>query len=420
MAKPLIIDNGLYTNFAERLSREQKVAYFSVWGNAAPTSRELAPGTGFPNIERVNDPLGYVLDGSASAIYIPDINLNDYERLARQAEIPVFGAGEGNRLETDRWFLKEFLEAHGLDVIASVEITGIDELEAYLRDPKNDDKYLKVSVMRGDLETFHHEDWNGTADWFTELRSKVGPLGRRMRFIVEDPIPDAYEVGIDGFFVDGELLEPFVVGPEIKDAGYFGVVCESLNELPKAVRKVVKALGEYFAETGYRCFFSNEMRVTPAGVVYMTDATCRIPSPPGGVIMNAMRNFPEVVDAIARGKRIKPDFGDAKYLCEYILKSDWVSEHFLNVRYSGDFAARVALHNHCRIDDETWVIPHSWGHTEIGSALGWGKTREAAGAMAKQSADAIKAYPHSVVFERDVLQIAEEALAKGAQLGFPE
>lgn len=417
--RPLIIDNGLYTGFAERLARDQEIAYFSAWHNAAPTSRELAPAMGLPNIERVNHPLDYIAEGRASAIYVPDINLTDYEHLARKLNLPVFGAGDGNQLETNRWALKEFLARHDLDVITSVEIEGIDNLEAYLRDPRNGDKYIKVSMVRGDFETFHHEDWSGTADWFTELRGRIGPLGAHLRFIVEDPIEDAYEVGIDGFFVDGTLLEPFVIGPEIKDAGYVGVLCEHVKELPQRVRAVIKALAQYFAETNYRCWFSNEMRVTPNGTVYMTDATCRMPSPPGGVIMNAMRNFSEVVAAIAEGERPAPDFGDARYFCEYVLKSDWAAKHFLELRYPAEFAAQLAFHNHCRIDGRNWIIPHSWGQIEIGSAVGWGTTLKDATTMAAASAKAVKAYPDGVQYARDALDLAARELSRGGRLDFP-
>ena len=361
-----MIDHGLFPAFAERLARDAKVGYYSSWQNAFPVSREMAPGMGLEGVTRVNDPLRAL--ELANVVAIPDLYHNDFESLSRGNQ-PTFGAGEGNRLETDRWFLKEFLTQHDLPVVKSVELDGTDDLRAFLEDKENTDKYIKVSVYRGDMETFHHIDWLQSQTWFEDLVRRLGPLGRQMRFIAEDPIPDALEVGIDGFYVGHQLLTPFAIGYEIKDAGYVGVVTD---DIPEIMRSTMDALSEYFAETDYRCWFSNEMRITKDGTVFMTDATCRMPSPPGGVMLEAISNFTEVITTMARGKIAAPDFGKTAYLTEIVLKSDWVSEHWLEVRVPPRFANLVKLHNYCRIDGHLWVIPHDSQYSEFGSAIGYG------------------------------------------------
>ena len=80
---------------------------------------------------RVNDPLRAL--ETADVIACPDLYHNDFESIARLNR-PTFGAGEGNKLETDRWFLKEFLTEHDLPVVKSVEIQGTDDLRDFLQD----------------------------------------------------------------------------------------------------------------------------------------------------------------------------------------------------------------------------------------------------------------------------------------------
>lgn len=411
MPKPLIADHGLYTNLAARLGRETPVAYFSTWANAAPFSRDVLPGTGLEGVERVDDPVAFILDGKASALIVPDLYLTDYERLARGMEIPTFGPGGGARIETDRWFLKEFLEAHKFPVIQSDEIAGIGHFRDYLKAPANDDKFIKLSTFRGDMETRHHRHWRGSRAWFEHQAGQLGPGGDLMRFIAERPIPSEIETGIDTYFRDGWVL-PMIVGYEIKDAGYIGVRAEDWKELPREVRRLAGALAEYFNEQSYNGFFSNEMRVLKDGTVYMTDATCRVPSPPGGVMMAACRNFAAMVL-----KDKAPDYGEARYFCEIILKSGWVANHFLEISYPPEMEERLAFHNHCKIGEATWAIPHRWGHQEFGSACGWGETLEEAAGMAQETAEAVEA--EQLTFDADVLEKAQKQLSKGAKLGFP-
>lgn len=395
LPKPLICDNGLYCSMAARLAGEMEIAYFSTWANAFPQSRELAPATGIPNVERVDDPISFILDGKASHVIVPDLYLDGIERLARQCEIPTFGSGAGNALETDRWGLKEFLAEHDLDVINSVQVKGIEEARTLIE--KDPEKFVKVSVFRGDMETRSGEDFLTEYD---ALRHRLGQLADSIIFIIEDPIDDAIEIGIDTFVLNGEFAESPILGIERKDAAYFGW----RDFLPKDFAPITTALARYF--TDYNNFFSLEMRKNKHGL-FVTDATCRLPSPPGGVMMAACQNFPDVVL-----KSANPDYGDARYFCEIVLKSDWVAENWLKVTFPKKMAERFAFHNYCLRDGEVWIIPHDSKYKEFGSALGWGTTPAEAKSMCIEAAEAVKA--NQLVFDASELDKAEEdATASG-------
>jgi hypothetical protein len=386
MAKPLIIDGGLYTNVAQRLAREMEVAYFSLWASAAPISAEVMPGAGIPNVERVNDPLKFAMEGKASAVVVTDLYLDDYEAALRSMEIPVIGANSGTVLETDRLALKQLLMEHDLPVADTYTAEGLEVAREHIE--KHRDWFVKISTFRGDMETKKGEDFLAEYD---ELKADLGPTGDSIQLILEAPIESDYEVGLDTWYW-GKWLMPAIWGLENKDKAYAGALIE---EIPAEVAPIFKVLAAFFSKHEYRGFFSNEMRFSKSGI-HMTDATCRVPSPPGGVMMAACRNF---ADVILKGAA--PDYGGARFFCEIILKSQWVAEHFLKVGFAKEMAQRLSFHNHCMIDGDTWIIPHRWGHQEFGSALGWGKTAKEAGEMAKETAKAV---------EGCQLEFSEEAL----------
>ena len=408
-AKALIIDHGAYTNLAERLGAETEVAYWSSNLDAFPVSRETSPGTGLKGVERIDDPLEFMLEGKASHVIVPDLYLGGFESVARQLELPVFGSGEGQRLETDREFMLDFLAEHDLPIPEGVVIEGITELGKYLKGKK--DLYVKVSTYRGDLETEHYTDWDAKQPWFDRLKVRLGPIGERIKFIVQEPIESVCEVGIDTYFLRNEWTT-FILGWEIKDAGYVGRITD--DQWRGNERRLMLSLTAYLLTTGYNNFFSNEMRITKDGTIYMTDATCRIPSPPGGVMMWAAKNFADVVL-----KGASPDYGDAQWFCEIVLKSNAVATDYVRLKYPK--SQHYAFHSHCVIDGNTWIVPHpSWSYdgkpyVEFGSALGWGKSLEDAEAMAREAAQALEG--DGVRYDDHVLEKAEQEIEKSKAVG---
>ena len=404
----LVLDNGLYPDVARRLAKSgASVGYFSTWGNSFPRSQEQAPAIGIPHVERVNDPI-QALAAHPGLVVVADLYLDDYEFLARQLEIPTVGANTGTQLETDRWRLKEVLSNAGLEVIQSVEIEGLENVRAYLQE--HPDTYVKVSTFRGDMET------RKAADWLVEyhdLAARLGPFGSRMRFIVEDAIPDAIEVGLDGYYCGSTWLEPFVVGVETKDATYWGAVVDSIERLPREVRKIVNVIGGIFKQCGYRGFFSNEMRILPDGRTFFTDATCRVPSPPGGVMMGACRNFAEVIRGLGKGVAVAPDYA-GRWLTEIVLKSDWVADRFLEVKVPS--LELYTFHNYCVLDDRVWVIPHDSQMSEFGSALGWGDDLESAIRAATDAAEEVNA--NRLTWEKPEPREALECRQELREVGF--
>lgn len=405
-AKVLVLDNGLYPSIAARLAEFTDVAYFSSWNSAYPISREFAPGIGIKGVERVNEPIRYMLDGKASHVVVADLYLNGYEALARKLEFPTFGCNSGNEMETDRTFMLDFLGQQGLPVAPTVEVTGLDDLRTYLKGVE--DKYIKVSIFRGDMESWHHEDYASSEPKLTSLAVRFGPLANQIRFQVQDAIASVCEAGLDTYFLNGAFVQPSLLGWEIKDAGYAGYL---IRDTPKEFKPVMAAMAKYFKESHYQCFFSNEMRITKDGTVYQTDCTCRMPSPPSGVMIHACKNIDKVLLA---GKA--PDYGKAEFFCEIILSSADVSHDFLAVSYPKELRGNYAFHNYCEVDGKTWILPNEqWSdasppYVEFGSALGWGASLSDASEMAEEAAEACKA--SHLTYGSNVLEKARGEMEK--------
>src|ERR1039458_3950765 len=109
-----------------------EVAYSNAEYSAFPVSRDSAPAVGYKNVEIIEDPIRFMLDGRASHVIIPDLHLTDFATLARRLDIPLFASGEAEELENDRWKLLEFLEANKLPNIQAHEIVGVDALGKFL------------------------------------------------------------------------------------------------------------------------------------------------------------------------------------------------------------------------------------------------------------------------------------------------
>jgi hypothetical protein len=406
----LVVDNGLFVAVAMRLAKDgYKVLYYTPWENSSPLAREMAPGSGLEeqNVFRCNDRMEALSDG-VDLVVIPDLYHEGFQYFVEShSEVPVFGPGSGQKLENDRWFLKELLDKHGHDVIASEEIEGVENLQKFIAKKENAEKIIKVSLLRGDMETFDPSKGSAVV-WADDLKRRMGPIGSRVKFIAEDMIPDALEVGVDTFYRKGAMLGKPILGFEVKRSGvYLGTTDFSMSRF----KPLADTVGGFFASTNYDCFFSNEIRCTKHREMYLIDATTRVPSPPGEVMLAAMKSFADV----ARGGA--PDWEENLWFAEVGLYSDWLAEHYLEIEVPKEHRELFSFRCYCRIDGKDWAIPQDSRDSRIGSAFGFATTAKAAIEMADEVAKSVKA--HQLDFDSvDVaLEEVEKADAYGLSVG---
>lgn len=212
----LIYDaSGGFTHVAEAIAPSfGNVLYYSFYERGFPDVKDYLPGMGLDGIERVDD-FDDALAHADICCFL-DVSRPGLQERLRKEGMPVWGAGRGSKLEQDREVLKAVLKECGLPVSPWRPVDGLDELREVLRE--KDDLWVKMSMWRSCLETYHHLSYFASQTWLDDLGVRLGPFQNSARFIVEEPIAgDACEVGLDGFQAAGKLLTPTLWGYEVKD-----------------------------------------------------------------------------------------------------------------------------------------------------------------------------------------------------------
>lgn len=351
MKKILVYDWGACIEHAIRMARDgHEVFYYCPWQSAAPSSNRIMVGEGMDGIKRVKSFWEYV--DTVDVIAFFSTNQSDLIEYLRKKGYKVFGAGKGEIFEQDRWFLKKAIKKLGLPYNHSEKITGLDNLKEYLED--KEDKFIKTSFIRGDMETYHYVDFESAEPWFDELATSLGAKKNTIDFIVEDPI-DGLEIGYDGFTIDGQYPKKALYGYEYKDKGYIGKIVDYDTEHP-SIKLVNEKLSPIFKKWKTRSMYHNELRITDEGVGYLIDPCMRGGLPPSEIELEIFSNFSEIVINGAEGILVEPK-PIAKYGAEMYFESEWCLEHWLKIGIPKEIRKWVKISGCCNIDGNYYIIP---------------------------------------------------------------
>lgn len=405
-----MVDNGLFVGLAQTLAKEfGRVLYHTPdWAKGFPSIQDAIIGDGFNEFERVND-IWEVMDEVDICVF-PDICHAGLQLHLESIGKRVWGARQGDSLEMIREKFLRKLEDVGLDVPGWRLITGLPKLREYLK--KNEDKYVKISRWRQDLETFHHLDYDLSLGKLDELACRFGPLQDDMPFIVVDPIECIAEIGYDGYCIDGKFPTQSSYGIECKNKGYIGTL-KKYHSLPQSVREVNAALSETLAGFNYRQFWSTEIRVTEDSAFFI-DPTCRLGMPSGDAQLALYGNVAEIVWNGAAGILVDPKPA-AKFCAQSLMshsgkEGSWRTLHIPDEIY--DF---VRLLYPCKIGDLYGISPSSRCEDTIGSVIGIGDTIEEAIQHVNANAYLLKQQPVTVHVDSlaDVLADIQESQDEG-------
>jgi hypothetical protein len=407
----LVHDYGLFIELAMCMAKDFKeVIYYAPWKGSYPTPEKAMIGAGIPNLTRSMNFFDDV--ERADLLVFFDVYDGDLQEHFRKhfPDKRVFGTGHGEKLELDRVWFRETLKQLGLPVAKYKEIVGMDAMREVFK--SEEDKWLKISTFRGLFETYHHKTYTKSLPKLDMITHKAGAYQKLIKFLVEDPIAPAVEVGGDYFISKGKHLSPGTYGIEAKDMGY---VCKIMNkeDLPSPVAKVndtIEPVLEEFKMNGMIC---TEIRVLPDGTPYYTDACMRAGCPPAELYCEMFKNFSEIIWGVAGGEDVKP-IPATKYGAQIILKSDDAKEDWLAVSVPAKYRKWVKFRNLCQIGDQMYYIPQDKG-TIIGSAIGIGNTPEEAEMKALEAADSVEA--EGIYFEKDCFDQLDEEIEKAQKYG---
>lgn len=366
-----VVDNGHYIRFAEKFAESYGKVYLHCPQEESylnPTKDSIGSGIKDVNlIEYDKDFWRLALDDKIDCFFFPDVGMGgSYQYPLRRLGKRVCGSLDSEKVELDREYLNDCLKQVGLPFVPFHKCRGTAELRAYLK--KNPERIIKISYYRGVVETFRATNSYETELRIIELECALGVNKDTFEFLCQDIIESELEIGYDGFNVDGITPEYSMLGPEIKDKAYLGVI---VKENPDLIKLVNKMMAPIFKKHGYQGFYHNELRLVDKPwkgfpcTPYYTDATCRAGSPPSEAMLEAYAPH-----CLARGvwdmsegrlPVLKPV---TKWVAEIVLHTPWYDKNWLHIDIPAPLKKWVALKDYCVKDDgQTYCIPnHNGGY----------------------------------------------------------
>lgn len=409
----LVYDYGNYISIAERLARSdayQTVFYFCPKiMNGFPDHKPVDIGRNIPNVQVINE-WATVID-SVDLVIFPDSHEPGLQVFFESLGKKVFGCRWGCEIEHNRSYAKQLMKEIDLPVNDYEVAFGIDDLESLLRNREN--VYVKSS-LRGDMESWHHENYLLSKNELERMRNSLGTYKNKETYIIESPIESIAEIGIDSFCVDGIYPSQSLSGIELKDTGYYGQIVNYIS-LPRQLKLVSDKFSDVFRDLRYRGAYSNEVIISTDKKGYLIDSTCRCAQPPTDLSLELYSNYPEIVWWVANGMVpiINPKY---KHGVQFIIKSDLARTEPSPIIVPDVFKNYVKIKNLTIDDDGLWYYtPMGIDMTEIGSVIGMGDTMQGAIDMAKMVAAEIKGF--DIKIKTDCINDAVDQIQRLRQIG---
>lgn len=355
------VDHGLFLPLAEKLAEKfKRVFYYCPWEEGFSTLRKGAIGDGYETIEKVLDI--WEIKNECDLFCFPDIQHAGIQLELESQGFPVWGSKAADSLEINRRKFLRVLGQVGLEVPPHAIVFGITALRDHLRGVE--DKYIKISRWRGDLETTHWRNWREDENLLDVWAVKFGGMREEIPFLVFDALPTDIEIGSDTYCVNGEWPSHMLNGIENKDKSYFGVVTP-FDEMPQHVTDVLKAFGPVLGSYRYTNQFSTEIRVVD-DTPYFIDPTCRagLPSTPSQMML--WENLADIIWHGANGEIIDPVFSD-KFSMEVAITADPDENAWITVELPESIRPYAKLAR-AAIVDGCHTLPPEPRHGDI---VGW-------------------------------------------------
>ena len=424
--KALVYGYGIFDVFlAQTLAQDYgEVMLFVPWMGPWPTPDYQNIGKGIPGITRVEsyEDAKAIVKENKGTFYFFDVGDADKQCELRQEGCSVFGAGgiknsEGRYpaqdLEIDRSFFKDTLKEVGLPFAPYRIVHGIDELSVILR--KENDLWVKMDVtIRGIKETFHHIDWKSSVNEIDELAHKLGFCRDVTEFMVETPVEkDGVEIGDDSMRLHGESFENSLYGIEDKGDGYSCKVVQS-DKLPAPIQTINKAMLPIYQKHDICGAMSSEVRWGKEKKAYYIDACQRMGNPPAACISEIYKNFSQVVDGIARGEKVKPEF-KAKYAAELSIEAQNADYESIPMDINEKDWHSIKIRRACKIGDQYYNIPFRDKVSTVVKVVGLGETLEEAQGNCMKAAEDFKC--KGKTFNKNTFNELNEIIDRSVSLG---
>jgi hypothetical protein len=385
-----VIGAGLFQPLAHVLARHfERVLYYRPIDKEFPKPNDTVIGTGYDDIGRIDVLFDESVIAETDLFVFPDIHWALEQKYLRSIGKLVFGSGDADALELWRHDFYKELEDAGLPTVPHEMIKGMKALREHLQ--KVEDKYIKVSLVRGLMETWHHTEYRLTKPKLDEIEYDLGCLSEEQEFMVQDALESEREVGSDQIIVDGRFPKTVQYSVEGKDKTCLAMM-RATAALPKEVRFVNDRIGDLLKPV--RGFFSSEIRIGKKDKLpYFTDPTVRHASPAGETYLAMCGNIGEMILGAAQGVIVEPQCPN-RFAAQALLVSEQAETMNVPIYIDPKVRDMVFLyHSGIRESDgQECVMKTDAKFAEIGSVVGVGKTIDEAIMACKKNAEGVEAY----------------------------
>lgn len=308
----LCVDYGYFISLASALSRQfKKVYYYSPEDTEFKDVGKCVLGDGVDGIERLDDWETPENIERIDLFIFPDLGYAPKQQWLRsigKLGKPVWGSGDSTYIELSRTAFLKWVKAMGLPYAPYKSVRGITALWDYLKTVER--KWVKINKYREQQETFFHFNAEYSRPILEQMAVKFGGLADEPVFVVQDEIEPAYEIGYDGWTVDGAFPPSSFAGYEKKNEAYVGSLLQ-YEQLAEPVRRVNEAIAPYMKKWHARNFISTEIRLKEENgevVPYYIDPTQRCA---GLTMEHTQENCLNLAECIWRGAHsdmVAPEF----------------------------------------------------------------------------------------------------------------
>jgi len=407
----LVADYGTFISLAEKLSESYKtVYYYSPFEQEYLNVHRCVIGDGIPNVIRLDEWLDPDVLSTIDLGVFPDQGFIGAQKLLKSMGKAVWGSGEATDLELYRTRFLDLLKDLALPMVKSVRCRGLTELAKHLKGAEN--KWVKVNRYRDNMETWHHIDWAHSQRILEGLAVVFGGVKEQVMFVVQDDIPDALEIGYDGWSVRGQYPVRSYQGYEKKNKLYLGSLLDR-EELPEEITYVNEAMAPVLEQMDYRNFIATELRVVD-GKAHFIDPTNRLPGQTGEHLLESCTNLAEVILRGANGELIEPEFAEEIAVeATMIYTADTIADEWMVIGVPDEAKPWTKLYHYCEVDGMYHFPPKK--NKEVGVLCGSGPTIEQAIDHLKENFKAFKNEPVAIEIEAfaELIEQVEQAEQEG-------
>lgn len=355
--KILCIDQGIFVELCNRLADggKNEVRYYCNWQKSQPQFSEYAPGTGFEYLKKEK----YFWDSVDWADLIVNFDVLDADIITYLRKIhpnkSIFGSGQGERLEHDRWKLKKLIASMGLPLQKTYHIIGVSKLREFLK--THNDVYIKINIFRQDIESFYAKDFIAIEQRLHSIDMCFGPLADTIEFVAEECIKTDVEVGVDTFFNGNDYTDKSFMAYEYHKSYYIGKVIQT-RDLPEPLKETMKAFRPILQKMDYRGALSTEEKIVSLKQHYFLDICSRMQSPASAGYVEWIKNFTEVIYKIGRKEKVNLDI-PYKYVGAVFLDSKRGRTEYVHIDVKKEDRDKIKFFSACQVQDKYYGVKGS-------------------------------------------------------------